>query len=256
MPFGSVKVEVGTVSTSEFTAALETSMRQWREEKVSTVWLDVPMEKGACIAEAQKHGFSFHHAEGNSALLYCWLVEGMDCPIPPFATHKVGVGAFVFDQQSREVLVIKERNATSGWKLPGGLADLGEELEETAQRETMEETGVGTKFQHILGFRHQHNTVWGRSDLYVVVQMTPTSHEIQIDENEILECRWMPLDEYAEASMIIRGQSVPGSMNHKIARLVQAGPPAAVTRHELPSIPKVTVGGHLYHAVNLGGSLE
>jgi 8-oxo-dGTP pyrophosphatase MutT (NUDIX family) len=256
MPFGSVKVDCGTVTTSEFQSNLASSMQQWRDDQISTVWLEVPMDKGACIAEAQQHGFLFHHAEGNVAYLYCWMVEGRASPIPPFATHKIGVGAFVFDPETREVLVIKEKNATSGWKLPGGLQDLGEELEETAQRETMEETGVDTTFQHVLGFRHQHNTVWGRSDMYIVVQMTPNSRSIQIDESEILECRWMPLDEYVDASMIIRGQPVPGSMNHKIASLVQAGPPTAITRQNLPAIPKVTAGGHLYAPVVMGSSLE
>ena len=61
----------------------------------------------------------------------------------------------------------------AGWKRAGGLADLGEELAETASREVWEETGVRADFQGVVGFRHQHNTVFGVSDLYFVCKMTP-----------------------------------------------------------------------------------
>ena len=64
--------------------------------------------------------------------------------MPPYATHQVGVGALVLND-AQEVLVVREKN--SGWgkfKLPGGLADLGEHFGETAEREVREETGVAT----------------------------------------------------------------------------------------------------------------
>jgi len=39
------------------------------------------------------------------------------------------------------------------WKLPGGLVENGESIEQAAIREVWEETGVKTKFVSILGFR-------------------------------------------------------------------------------------------------------
>ena len=55
--------------------------------------------------------------------------------------------------------------------ISGGLADLGEDFGQTATREIFEETGVESDFLGIVGFRHQHNTVFGRSDLYFVCEM-------------------------------------------------------------------------------------
>jgi len=39
------------------------------------------------------------------------------------------------------------------WKLPGGLVETGESIQEAAIREVWEETGIKTKFVSILGFR-------------------------------------------------------------------------------------------------------
>ena len=39
------------------------------------------------------------------------------------------------------------------WKLPGGLVETGESLEEASLREVWEETGVKCDFKGVLGFR-------------------------------------------------------------------------------------------------------
>merc|ERR1712048_622514 len=111
---------------------------------------------------------------------------------------KIGVGGFVLNDRG-EVLVIQERNAKHPhWKLPGGIADLGEDLAETAAREVKEETGIDAEFVRVVSFRHQHNTVFGRSDFYFVVQMHARSLEINMDVSELSECRWMALQEYID----------------------------------------------------------
>ena len=92
-------------------------------------------------------------------MLLNWLPGPSEpCPVPPFATHVIGVGGLVVNHQG-EVLCVREATPPSGlppmWKLPGGLMDLGEEISEAVAREVLEETGVKARFKSILNFRHQ-----------------------------------------------------------------------------------------------------
>ena len=112
--------------------------------------------------------------------------------VPAFATHHVGVGGLVLDDE--KVLVVKEKGENSQWKLPGGLSDLGEDLDTAIEREIREETGVSTKFESVLTFRHQHNSQFGRSDLYFVCLLSALSRDIVID-SEIQDARWMHINE-------------------------------------------------------------
>ena len=55
----------------------------------------------------------------------------------------VGVGAVVFDQHWRVLLVKRGSEPQKGqWSLPGGLIELGESLTEAVAREVAEETGL------------------------------------------------------------------------------------------------------------------
>jgi len=69
-------------------------------------------------------------------MLSLWLREGVPSAVPPYATHQVGVAGVVMDEDTR-LLLVKEAAGPAhvGWKFPGGLADLGEEISDTAVRE-------------------------------------------------------------------------------------------------------------------------
>jgi ADP-ribose pyrophosphatase YjhB (NUDIX family) len=59
------------------------------------------------------------------------------------ALPMVGIGAVIFDDQQRVVLVKRQHEPLAGqWTLPGGRLELGESLEAGVAREALEETGL------------------------------------------------------------------------------------------------------------------
>ena len=75
----------------------------------------------------------------------------------------------------------------------------GEHLAEGVVREVLEETGVHARFDALVCFRHWHGYRYGKSDIYFVCRLSPLSKEITIQEEEIAECLWMPVEAYLEA---------------------------------------------------------
>ena len=125
-----------------------------------------------------------------------WLPETPNT-IPAYTSHFVGVGGFVLNDK-REILVIKEKNGpvTSIWKVPGGTADPGEDIAETAVREVLEETGIPCEFECILGFRQLHTARFGKSDMYFICYLKPKHCDIKIQESEIADAKWMDVSLY------------------------------------------------------------
>ena len=95
------------------------------------------------------------------------------------------------------------------WKFPGGLANFQEDIDDAITREIVEETGIRSTFQSVIGFRHQHNVKFGGSstdclisDLYIVCRLTVNEEEaaqqIEMCQNEIYDAQWIPLKHFVE----------------------------------------------------------
>uniref|UniRef100_A0A3B4EUR6 Nucleoside diphosphate-linked moiety X motif 6 n=1 Tax=Pundamilia nyererei TaxID=303518 RepID=A0A3B4EUR6_9CICH len=178
------------------------SLAQWKAEGKAAVWLRVPISLSRCAAAASAHGFTFHHARNDYAMLALWLGEG-ESRLPGFATHQIGVAGAVVDESSGKVLVVQDRNKTkNAWKFPGGLSDPGENIGTTAVREVFEETGVRSEFRSLLSIRQQHNHpgAFGMSDMYIICRLSPLTYEINFCTQECLRCEWLDISELAKTS--------------------------------------------------------
>jgi 8-oxo-dGTP pyrophosphatase MutT (NUDIX family) len=197
--FGGVIINPATLPESvvAFQEQMRHSLPIWKAEENKLVWLEAPTHKSTLIPVAVEMGFHFHHSTDQ----YLMLVHRLqpNAFIPPYATHYIGIGGVVLNER-RELLVVCEKyhkvSRPGFYKLPGGALQQGEHLAEAAVREVLEETGVQTKFEALVCLRHWHGYRYGKSDIYFVARLSPISHEIVQDHEEIEECLWMPVEEY------------------------------------------------------------
>lgn len=211
-----------------FKERLENTISSCKEIGLSSLWIQIPMSRGRLLEDMVDAGLQFHHAEGEIANLLLWLGEG-ESKVPTYATHQIGVGAVVVNS-SDEILCVRElRNNYMPWKIPGGLSELGEQLDEAVVREVMEETGVPCRFKSILCFRHTHGLQFGRSDICFVCQLEPIE-EVGCDgkiiipapipqEGEIECTAWVPMIEYRD---MVCGENGHPMMKH-VMRIYDQG---------------------------------
>jgi 8-oxo-dGTP pyrophosphatase MutT (NUDIX family) len=198
-PFGGVAIAPESLpETPEiFAVAIDAALTEWRSAGLRLAWLKLPPAQMALAPAAIAAGFECHHARAEYLMLVQRLKAGTF--IPSDASHFIGAGAVVIND-ARELLVIVERyhaaNRKPFYKMPGGLIDPGEHLADGVMREVLEETGVRTRFESVVCFRHQHGYRFGKSDFYFVCRLSPLSTEIQADPEEIADARWMPVDDY------------------------------------------------------------
>ncbi|MED6116079.1 hypothetical protein PIB30_096745, partial [Stylosanthes scabra] len=176
-----------TMDTWVFASMLDCSLTRWKEQGKKGVWIKLPIEHSNLVAAAVKAGFRYHHAEPDYVMLVNWISNAPNT-MPPNASHRVGIGAFVMNPNG-QLLVVQESNGRfSGkgiWKLPTGAVNEGEDICTAAIREVKEETGIDTVFVEVLAFRQSHQTFFQKSDLFFACLLQPYSFKIQRQASEI-----------------------------------------------------------------------
>ncbi|MFH1571282.1 MAG: NUDIX domain-containing protein [Gemmatimonadota bacterium] len=219
-PFGGVIPDPGGLDgdPERFRVQLRRSLAEWRAAH-RLVWLEIPRTKAALVPVAVAEGFGFHHCGDEYLMLVLRLEEGAF--IPRYASHYIGAGGVVLNER-QELLVVSERYHRPGqgpprYKLPGGALHEGEHLADGVVREVLEETGVRTRFESLICFRHWHGYRYGKSDIYFICRLCPESREISIQEEEIAEARWMPVADYLADENVssFNKEVVRAAMDHR-----------------------------------------
>ncbi|AWM91596.1 DNA mismatch repair protein MutT [Pseudomonas sp. 31-12] len=162
-------------------------------QRKSLAWISVPIASAASIPLFINAGFTFHSCLRDELT----LVRQPEYPtfVPFVPTHTIGAGAIVLSD-TNEILVVKERGS-KGFKLPGGHVEATERIQDSIQREVLEETGIDAKFESIVGFTSKHPYQFGKSNLHFICQMRALTHAINIlDVDEIEDAKWISLNAY------------------------------------------------------------
>ncbi|XP_013391604.1 nudix hydrolase 8 [Lingula anatina] len=192
-----IDINKQTYETEEdFEKKLVNSLCSWSKEAVRGVWVKIPLDMATLVPICAKHKFVYNHAKPSYVMMTRWLPQDEENCIPPYANQYLGCAGFVVNSEKKLLVIQEKYHVQKMWKLPGGLADTGEDIGEAAEREVFEETGVRCKFQSIICFRHMHKFRHGLDDFYFICLMEPMSKEITKCDREISACCWMDLDEY------------------------------------------------------------
>jgi 8-oxo-dGTP pyrophosphatase MutT (NUDIX family) len=110
----------------------------------------------------------------------------------------IGAGVLVFNSKQELLLLLRTDNKT--WGIPGGMMEPGETLEETAQRETLEETALcleSMRFFKIYSGPDQHYHYPNGDEVYnvsVIFIADKPEGEIVLNKQEHTEFNFFPLD--------------------------------------------------------------
>ena len=119
-------------------------------------------------------------------------------------TPLAGVGAVVF-HQNRVLLIKRGQPPNAGqWAIPGGRIKLGETLQQAAEREILEETGIRIKAgEPVFSFDLIQHDKQGQCELhYVVVDLTAEYISGEpIAGDDAAEARWISAGELADLTV-------------------------------------------------------
>jgi len=218
-------IESNSVSplTTEFKTSLLSLQKRAKEEEKNLLWLDLTTKQSQHIAIALELGFEFHNCESTRTTLTYQVKKDAYVPVAP--SHTIGVGAVVINKQN-EILMVRDRihNNHSIYKLPGGMLEEAQSLEEGVVREVWEETGIKAKLIKMVSLLNSHPFTFNKSNMYIVFQLEALTTEINIiDTHEIEKAIWMPLDEFFahEEMSEFQKKLVNSALNHEGLSLLE-----------------------------------
>ena len=129
--------------------------------------------------------------------------------------------------ESGHEIVILHRRVPVLWALPKGTPDSGETLEETALRETREETGLEVEIEAPIG-SIRYFFVRGSTRFHKTVHffvMRPIGGALDLHDREFDEVRWAPVAE----GLALLTHATERSMVERAVKLIDGVPDAEAT---------------------------
>ena len=195
-----IDLEKQEITRQQFEFLLPLAVAKWQSDKRRGVHIKIPITHSELIPVAVKNQFTFHHAQPSYVRMVRWLPLDEPNLLPGYATHYIGVGGLVVNNNN-ELLAVRERfhllpGQLVNWKFPGGHANAGESIAQAGVREVLEETGIKCEFLSVICFRHTFNYRHGCDDLYYILSYRALTSDITADPHEIAECKWIPIPDY------------------------------------------------------------
>jgi 8-oxo-dGTP pyrophosphatase MutT (NUDIX family) len=128
----------------------------------------------------------------------------------------------------RHEIVILHRRVPVLWALPKGTPDSGETIEETALRETREETGLEVEIEATIG-SIRYFFVRGSTRFHKTVHfflMAPIGGALELHDREFDEARWAPVEE----ALALLTHATERSMVERAMKLLEGVGEAGATR--------------------------
>lgn len=185
-----------SLKQEEFNDKIDSIILHAKQKSLKLLWIYVKIQDSHLLSSLVEKDFTYHTCESNKILLVKPLIK--DPIIPTASNHTLGVGVVVINERD-EILLIKERHSTVGFKLPGGHIDDTELIQSAVKREVKEETGIDVVFESIVSLGHFYPHQFNKSNLYILCTAKAFSSKICIeDTQEVLECIWLDVNEYLE----------------------------------------------------------